>query len=183
MQNYSFKCIKNQRLNYIFNDICANFNAKNYFNFINTTFYNCNTCEFHSIIFDPGDYKKLYIRENLISIDPAVQFMLHSRREILFFDEVNYFEAINKKGEIYYPGKIINAIKASSQFNMKNGFYTFMHLNSNYILGNSYAYDSIKLKIDKFLDKKYTEGKWFSEFTKNLSFLTLNAIKEYEKKI
>ena len=56
-----------------------------------------------------------------------------------------------------------------------------MRLNSNYILGSSYAYDSINFKVDKFLDTKYVEGKWFAEFTKNLSFLTLKAIKEYEK--
>lgn len=64
---------------------------------------------------------------------------------------------------------------------MKNGFYIFMRLNSNYILGSSYAYDSINFKVDKFLDTKYVEGKWFAEFTKNLNFLTLKAIKVHEK--
>lgn len=181
MQDYSLKCIKNRDLNNRFNEICLDFNAIKYFNFINTTFLKCNTNEFHSLFLDPSDYKKFYLKENFISIDPAINFILHSRREVLFFEEMNYVEAINKKGEIYYPGRIINAYKSSSRFNLKNGFYTFMRLNSNYILGSSYAYDSINFKVDKFLDTKYVEGKWFAEFTKNLSFLTLKAIKEYEK--
>ena len=65
-------------------------------------------------------------------------------------------------------------INLAASFNMKMDSI-FMRLNSNYILGSSYAYDSINFKVDKFLDTNTLEGKWFAEFTKNLNRLNIKS--------
>ncbi len=110
-----------------------------------------------------------------------MNFIFNSNREIILFEELDYIEAINKKGNIYYPGKIINAYKSSSRFNMKNGFYTITRFNSKYCFVNSYAYDSKNYAVDKFLELNTIEGKWFNEFTKNLNYIALNLIKDNSK--
>ncbi len=180
MQKYKIKYIKNQKLNLVFNEICAQFHSEKYFNFISIQFLKNNTRNINLIAFDPHHYTNFYLKKDLISIDPYINFMVNSKREVLYFEELNEVEAINLEGEIYYPGRIINNYRASSRFKMKNGFYTFMRLNCNYIIGNSFAYEKINFKAEKFLDQKYKEGQWFSEFTRNLNFLTLRAIQEYD---
>lgn len=181
MPKTAIKCIKNQKYNKIFSNVCLRYNVANYFNYIHSTFIDCMNKEIHSLMIDPCDFYKFYLEENLIIIDPTINFIFNSNREIILFEELDYIEAINKKGEIYYPGKIINAYKSSSRFNMKNGFYTITRFNSKYCFVNSYAYDSKNYAVDKFLELNTIEGKWFNEFTKNLNYITLNLIKDNGK--
>ncbi len=178
MQKIALKSIKNQKYNKTFNSICSHFNAENFFNFVHSTFINYEEKEIHSLKLDPNNYVKFYIEEKFITIDPTINFIFNSNRELILFEEMNYIETVNKKGEIFYPGKIINDHKTSSRFNLKNGFYTILRFNSKYALVNSYAYDSKNFAVDKFLDTRSVDGKWFNDFTRNLNHIAFNIIKE-----
>ena len=166
-----------------FYEICYKFKALNYFSYINTSFLNIETKELNFLHIDLNKYLDFYRNERFILIDPVMDLIFYTNRDIICFEELNYKELVNENGKIYNPGKIINAHKASNKYCMLNGFYTVLRLKSKYMITGSYGIHSKNFKIEKFFDNKYAEGKWFSEYTKQINFLLLNAInkKEFEE--
>lgn len=178
--NVTLTDIVDDELKKKFNELCFNFKALNYFSYVNTSFLNIETKELNFLHVDINNYLDFYRGEKFILMDPVMDFIFNTNREIIFFEELNYKEVVNEKGKIIYPGKIINSHKASSKYCMSNGFYTVIRLKKKYMITGSYGIHSKTFNIEKFFNTKYKEGKWFSEYTRQVNFLLLQAISRKE---
>lgn len=176
--NFSFSMIQIEEIKSRLNIINKELKSEDKFSYIGQNILDLkrNTCDFVGV--DNNKYTELYKEEGLITIDPTVDFIQKSDRELLFFDEIIYKEIEDKKGNIIRPGKIINDGRANNKYSMHNGFYTFFRLDKNNVFAVVFGIDSKKYDPFKFFDLNSEDGKWFNEYRKKSNYIIYDSLRK-----
>ncbi len=146
-----------------FNDLKNDFQAYNYFSAISKCFMNLENLSFDTLDWDQSNYKEFYTANNFIEIDPMIDFLKHTNRELILFEELEFKEIFSPSGKIMKPGKVINQSRANGQYAMYNGFYTVAR-NKEKLIVSMYGLDSRQYDINNLFDPRKEDGKWFLNY-------------------
>ena len=146
-----------------FNDLKNDLQAYNYFSAISKCFIDLENFTWDTLDLDRSNYKEYYTANNFIEIDPIMDFLKHTNRELILFEELEFKEIFSPSGKIMKPGKIINQTRANGQYAMYNGFYTVARNNEKLIV-SMFGLDSRQYDISNFFDPKKADGKWFLNY-------------------
>lgn len=146
-----------------FNDLKNDLQAYNYFSAICKCFIDLENFSWDTLDLDRSNYKEYYTANNFIEIDPIMDFLKHTNRELILFEELEFKEIFSPSGKIMKPGKIINQTRANGQYEMYNGFYTVARNNEKLIV-SMFGLDSRQYDISNFFDPKKADGKWFLNY-------------------
>ncbi len=163
----------------LFTEIKTLSNAYNYFSVIEKTIIDKNNFYWETIDFDQTKFSSYYRDNKLIDIDPTIDFLKFSNREILLFEELEFKEIVSATGKIFKPGKVINQARANGQFSMYNGFYT-IHRKNDKIIISMFGVDSLYYDISNFFDMRKTDGKWFINYQKLCADIFDKALLNYK---
>lgn len=163
----------------IFNEKKESAQVYNYFSVVEKTIIDRKTFKWETIDFDQTKFSDYYRDNKLIEIDPIIDFLKFSNREIILFEELEFKETIAPTGKIFKPGKIINEVRANGQFSMYNGFYTIHRINEKIII-SMYGLDSLHYDISNFFNFRKPDGNWFINYQKSCEEIIKKVLLNYE---